>query len=378
MNYILFVTLMLLTGCGEGNNKGKDEPKPKIQVNWTFSPETLTDFGPEGGSQKITITTNTRWVVKSDQAWCTLSAVEGFPESYMLTVTASKNNTLFERRAVLTFTASDVTKLVSVKQAPGTDETGSTENESGFVPAGYNLVWQDEFNTARLTNGKPALPNTADWWYENFAKGTVNNELQTYVGGYSGTDTTAAIYNGTLKITARKKGSEVISARINTVKSWTYGYFEARLRMPAGKGTWPAFWMMPKNFQNWPLDGEIDIMEYVGYDPNVVVASIHTQSYNHTLGTQKTASRRIQNAETEFHIYALEWTADKMDAYVDGVKYFTFVNDKTGNKNTWPFNAPFYLKLNLAWGGNWGGAQGIDPNALPATYEIDYVRVYQK
>ena len=184
--------------------------------------------------------------------------------------------------------------------------------------------------------------------------------------------------NGTLKIIAKKVGTEVLSIRMNSRESWKYGYFEARLRMPTGKGTWPAFWMLPKNFQSWPLDGEIDIMEYVGYQPNVVHATVHTQAYNHSIGTQKGTSRTIQNAETEFHVYALEWTAEKITGYVDGYAYFTFLNDNQNNKATWPFNVPFYLKLNLAWGGNWGGAQGIDPNALPATYEIDYVRVYQK
>jgi len=170
----------------------------------------------------------------------------------------------------------------------------------------------------------------------------------------------------------------VISIRMNTIESWQYGYFEARLRMPSGKGTWPAFWMLPKDFKIWPLDGEIDIMEYVGYDPNVVHASVHTMAYNHAIGTQKTATKRVENAETEFHIYALEWTADRITAFIDGQQYFSFANDGRGDVNTWPFNKPFYLKLNLAWGGNWGGAQGVDESKLPATYEIDYVRVYQK
>jgi hypothetical protein len=98
----------------------------------------------------------------------------------------------------------------------------------------------------------------------------------------------------------------------------------------------------------------------------------------HSIGTEKTATKNILNAEKEFHIYAMEWTADKITGYVDGVAYFTFMNDKKNDKKTWPFNAPFYLKLNLAWGGNWGGSQGIDETKLPATYEIDYVRVYQK
>ena len=165
---------------------------------------------------------------------------------------------------------------------------------------------------------------------------------------------------------------------MNSKDSWLYGYFEARLKVPVGKGTWPAFWMMPKNFTAWPLDGEIDIMEHVGYDQNVIHASVHTEAYNHKIGTQKSARRTVPTAATEFHVYAVEWTTSYIKGFVDGVEYFKFSNDNQNNKNTWPFNAPFYLKLNLAWGGDWGGAQGIDPAALPATYEIDYVRVYQK
>ena len=246
------------------------------------------------------------------------------------------------------------------------------------TPVGYKLVWNDEFNDPRQSSGKTPLPSLTRWWYETGASGWGNNEIQNYIAGARGADTCAVIADGVLKIIAKKVGTEVLSVRMNSTDSWTYGYFEARLKMPTGKGTWPAFWMMPKNFTNWPLDGEIDIMEYVGYEPNVVHASVHTMAYYHTIGTQKTATKTILNAETDFHIYAMEWTADKIDGYVDGVKYFTFNNDKTNNKNTWPFNAPFYLKLNLAWGGNWGGAQGIDATKLPAVYEIDYARVYQK
>ena len=177
---------------------------------------------------------------------------------------------------------------------------------------------------------------------------------------------------------AKKVASQVLSVRMNTQKSWTYGYFEARLKLPKGKGTWPAFWMMPKNYTSWPADGEIDIMEEVGYNPNYVSSTIHCTAYNHTIGTQKTAQTYVSTSQSEYHLYALEWTADYIKSYVDGQCYFTFTNDKTNNKNTWPFNAPFYLKLNLAWGGDWGGAQGIDESILPATYEIDYVRVFQK
>ncbi len=241
---------------------------------------------------------------------------------------------------------------------------------SNFVPDGYNLVWSDEFDDGT----EPG----SGWWFETGGGGWGNNELQHYVDVYQGAEQLAEVDDGILTITAKKINNTVYSIRMNTSDSWTYGYFEARLKLPSGKGTWPAFWMLPKDFRNWPADGEIDIMEEVGYDPNVVLSTIHCTAYNHGIGTQKSGSRAVPTAQTEFHVYAVEWTADYIYGFVDGIRYFTFANDKTGNKDTWPFDVPFYLKLNLAWGGNWGGAQGIDEGALPATYEIDYVRVYQK
>lgn len=245
----------------------------------------------------------------------------------------------------------------------------------GYVPQGYSLVWQDEFN-------KGALPDS-EWWFETGNHGWGNNELQNYVDRILEKDTVAKIQDGSLIITALKldkpyQGSDIISARMNTVKSWKYGYFEMRAKVPGGKGTWAAFWMMPKDFQHWPLDGEIDIMEYVGYKPNITHSTIHTADYNHVIGTEKTATKDIKTAESNFHIYAVEWTADEIKGYVDGTEYFSFKNDNKGDKKTWPFNVPFYLKLNLAIGGDWGGHDGVDPNILPACYEVDYVRVYQK
>lgn len=117
-----------------------------------------------------------------------------------------------------------------------------------------------------------------------------------------------------------------------------------------------------------------DIMEEVGANANYVSSSIHYTSYNHSLGTQKTAEQFLSTAETAYHIYALEWTEDYIKCFIDGIELFTFIKDKTENKDTWPFDAPFYLKLNLAW----GGYLGVDDSALPTTYEIDYVRVFQK
>lgn len=242
------------------------------------------------------------------------------------------------------------------------------------TPAGYELVWHDEFDTEGVSS-----PSADDWWYETGDGGWGNNELQDYVSGgkYNGTRI-AEVSDGTLKITAQKIDGKVRSVRMNTVQSWTYGYFEGRLKLCKGKGTWPAFWMMPKNFRAWPDDGEIDIMEHVGYHENYVSSSIHCKAYYHSIGTQKTHEIHLPTATSEFHTYAVEWTPEYMKFYFDGQLHFTFNNDGKGDYNTWPFDNPFYLKLNLAWGGNWGGAMGIDESCLPATYEIDYVRVFKK
>lgn len=244
------------------------------------------------------------------------------------------------------------------------------------TPAGYQLVWQDEFNES--TNG---LPLTSKWWYETAEPGWVNNELQTYIAGRKGDIVTADVSDGTLKIRAIKDGDRVYSARVNTTEGWTYGYFEARLKLPEGKGTWPAFWMMPTVWSGWPDGGEIDIMEHVGCVPTEVSSSIHCKEYYHAIGTQKTAARKIATVMEEFHVYALEWTEEYIKTYVDGELLFEYNPDKYSagrNERTWPFNKPFEIKLNLAWGGDWGGMYGVDESCLPATYEIDYVRVFQK
>ena len=367
----IFITLaLMLAACGGNDNPLPVTPKPEVEVKWEISPAT-TLLSATGETKNIIVSANGDWTVTSGQSWCSFTPDRGGNGQTIVKITVTANPKEELRNAEITFTSGKYSQKYTVSQSAGTI--------GNYVPAGYSLVWQEEFNVDRLSGGKPALPNTEKWWYENLPKGTVNHELQTYVGGFRDTDTVAAIHDGTLKIIARKSGADIISARINTIEAWTYGYFEARLRVPGGKGTWPAFWMLPeKEPLNWPLDGEIDIMEYVGYDPGWVHSSVHTEAYNHTIGTQKTARIEIKTAETEFHIYAVEWTPDYIKGFVDGVEYFHFPNDKTGNKDTWPFFNPFYLKLNLAWGGSWGGAQGVDESVLPATYEIDYVRVYQK
>jgi beta-glucanase (GH16 family) len=235
------------------------------------------------------------------------------------------------------------------------------------------MVWNDEFNYT-------GLPASDKWGYDVGGGGWGNNELQYYTNARS---ENARVENGNLIIEARKEqyeGMEYTSARLVTRQKgdWLYGRVEAYAKLPSGRGTWPAIWMLPTNwvYGNWPKSGEIDIMEYVGYDPGVVHGSIHTEAYNHVLGTQKTATYSVPDSETAFHLYALEWTPEKIDIYVDNNKYFTFANEHKDYK-TWPFDQVFHLILNIAVGGNWGGVQGVDPNIWPQKMYVDYVRVYQ-
>ena len=239
---------------------------------------------------------------------------------------------------------------------------------------GYKLVWNDEFRGHSL--------DTAKWVYQEARAGWVNHELQTYVRGLSPQGRpTVELSRGTLKIHALREGDRVFSGRIygHRREGFLYGYVEARIKLPVGRGTWPAFWMMPvRHVKGWPADGEIDIMEEVGANANYVSSSIHCRAYNHPQKTQKTHEMLCPTAESDFHVYALEWTPCYIRTFVDGHEQLYFENDQAGNDDTWPFHTPFYPILNVAWGGDWGGYRGIDWEALPVTMEVDYVRVWQK
>lgn len=311
----------------------------------------------------FTVRSNRAWTVGSGAEWCTVSPAGGEAGQYAVTVRCAANDTPSERETELSVRTGDTVRTVRVVQ--GTDVIDT--------PEGYMLVWHDEFNAPDGSG-----PDMTQWYYDIWPKGYVNNELQRYVAGEYNGERTAEIRNGALHITARKVGDEVVSARLNTRDLWLYGYFEARLKLPKGKGTWPAFWMMPADGGNWPHCGEIDIMEEVGVNPDYTSSSIHCTAYNHTIGTQKTAERLCPGAEEEYHVYALEWTPERITTYVDGRQLFSFANDMQGNQDTWPFDKPFHPILNLAWGGMWGGMNGVDESFLPATYEVDYVRVFQK
>ncbi len=179
----------------------------------------------------------------------------------------------------------------------------------------------------------------------------------------------------------RREFADYTSASLTTEgkAAWTYGRIEVRAKVPSGRGTWPAIWTLgtDRRAVGWPACGEIDILEYVGHEPGVVHANVHTRGFNHARGNGRGARVQVPDAETAFHVYALEWTPRRLEFFVDDRKFFTLENDGTG-PDSWPFDAPQYLILNLAIGGSWGGQKGVDESIFPQRFVVDYVRVYQR
>ncbi len=265
--------------------------------------------------------------------------------------------------------------LVFVGCNPNNLKSKQTDPEASNKDA-YQLVWQDEFNY----NG---LPDSTKWSYDTEGNdyGWGNNEAQYYTVA---NEKNARVENGVLKIIARKAnfgGKKYTSARLVSNKEWKYGKIEVNAKLPTGRGTWSAIWMMPGGWSfmdgNWPDIGEIDIMEHVGHDPGVVHASAHSKDYQWQKGTQQTATIKIDDIGEAFHSYIFEWSPDIMKAFVDDSLYFEYKNEGLG-ETKWPYDKPFYLIMNLAVGGEWGNIEGIDDSAFPQTMEVDYVRVYQK
>lgn len=231
-------------------------------------------------------------------------------------------------------------------------------------------AWIDEFNV-------DGSPDASKWSYDIGGHGWGNNELQYYTDGLN-----TSVNNGILKIIAKKEaysGKDYTSARMISKNKgdWLYGRFEVKAKLPKGRGSWPAIWMLPTDwfYGNWPNSGEIDIMEHVGYDQNRVHITIHTKALNHLLGTQKGANKIINTATDEFHVYRVDWASYGIRGYIDDEKIFEFMNQGAGS-DYWPFDKRFHLILNIAVGGSWGGAMGIDDTIFPATMEVDYVRVF--
>lgn len=230
------------------------------------------------------------------------------------------------------------------------------------------LVFADEFAGATI--------DRSIW---NFGLGFTNDNVHYYTDRVEN----ARLSGGMLQIIARKEsysGYAFTSALLQTknVISWRYGRIEARMKMPAGDGFVPAFWMMPADdsYGWWPCSGEIDIMEYPSTEVNTIYGTAHARSYSAFTGSApKSATLKVQDAASAYHVYAVEWSPDTINYYVDQTKYHTVTNDHTG-PSAWPFDRPFYIIVNLAVGGGWVGTPGSS-TVFPATMEVDYVRVYQ-
>lgn len=234
------------------------------------------------------------------------------------------------------------------------------------VAVGLSLIFSDEFDM----NG---APDPAKWGYDigTGSNGWGNNEQQYYTNRSDN----VIVQNGVLKITLKKEnysGSAYTSTRMLTANKFAfkYGIVEARAKLPAGGGTWPAIWTLGANINTagWPACGEMDIMEHKGNDLNRIFGTLHYPGRSG--GSADGSSRIISNASTEFHIYKLEWTAASIKIYVDDVLFHT-----VANSTSLPFNHNFFIIMNVAMGGSFGGA--VDPNFNSASMEVDYIRVYQ-
>ena len=362
MLYTLLLSVTaLLWGCG---GDGKDEPQPAVNITVSQDNIALTAMG---GTTVINVTTTGKeWGAYADQEFITLDAKGMTSTSGTLTVIVPANPLTDVRKGTITIMSGSARKTITVTQE-------AAEESAYYAPEGYSLVWHDEFD-------KGSELNADDWTHEVQNSGWVNHELQNYVNHKTpGGKYVTEVRDGHLRITALKENGKIYSGRVYAKRSqgWKYGYIEASIKLPKGKGTWPAFWMMPVNFHSWPADGEIDIMEEVGYHPDFVSSSLHANAHVHSNGTQVTHEMYCKGAEGEFHTYAIEWTAQNITTYVDGKVQLSYDNLGLGHDD-WPYDDPFYVIFNLAWGGDWGGAQGVDESVLPVTMEVDYVRVFQK
>jgi beta-glucanase (GH16 family) len=271
---------------------------------------------------------------------------------------------------ILTAIAFAVTGLIACKNAGTAGKVTTPELK------GWELAWADEFDYT-------GLPDSTAWDYDVGGHGWGNQEKQYYTRAKA---ENARVENGVLIIEARKEkmdSNDYTSARLVTrgKKEWLYGRFEIRAKLPRGIGTWPAIWMLAAKQSYgdsyWPHNGEIDIMEHVGYNQGLIHGSTHSLKYYWQVGTQRTDTIFSADVSDAFHNYAMEWYPDRIQVFMDDSLYFTSTNDNTGWE-AWPFDKPFYMILNIAVGGAWGGQKGIDDAIWPQRMEVDYIRVYKK
>ena len=264
--------------------------------------------------------------------------------------------------------------LALMLQAASLGDTGYRA-DTPMAPPTAAPAFRDEFEGSRLDRRlwRFDTERNADGWH--------NHERQYYSDDRA---ENTRIEGGALVIEARRErlssdrfadwgGQDYTSARLVTRAALGPGFYEVRALLPCARGTWPAIWMLPAT-GTWPEQGEIDIMEMVGWDPGTVHATLHTGLFNHAKGTQRGSQIAVPTSCTEFHRYQLEWRDDAITIGVDDRAYMRIANDQPGGAQAWPFTRPFHLILNLAVGGDWGGQQGIDDAALPQRLIVDYVR----
>jgi beta-glucanase (GH16 family) len=244
------------------------------------------------------------------------------------------------------------------------------------APKGWRLVWSDEFNQP-----DGSAPDPAKWGYDTGGNGWGNQELEYYTSRTNN----ARIEDGKLVIEARQEnfdGKNITSARLLTrgKGSWTYGRFEARMKIPRGQGVWPAFWLLSTNISTigWPGCGEIDIMENIGKEPGTVHGTVHGPGYSgdHGIGGPMTLPGGAAVAD-DFHVFAVECAPESIVWFMDGRQYFSLTPAQLPEKTRWVFNQPKFLLLNLAIGGAWPGYPDAT-STFPQRMIVDYVRIYEK
>jgi len=335
--YGVFVGLWLLLACGKGKSTGSDNTPP---VNLTVNVVVATD---SSGNVNFTAAATNAVSYDYDFGNGTFQTVASGMVAYKYTASGVYTVNVVAKSAGVQIVSKSVQVTIAVKQS---------------------LIWSEEFDT-------PGSPNTTKWGYDTGGGGWGNNELEYYTNRTDNVN----ISNGTLKIIALKEnygGSTYTSGRILTKDKFAfkYGKIEVRAKLPADKGTWPAIWMLGSNIATapWPACGEVDIMEHVANQLNKIFGTIHYPGHSGANGVGGTTV--ISTATTDFHRYAVIWTATNIQFLVDDVAYFS-----TPNNATMPFNQNFFIILNLAIGGNFGGT--VDPAFSNTQVEIDYVRVYQ-
>jgi beta-glucanase (GH16 family) len=355
------IFLLLLASCSGGDSPTELIKKDVVPTNLNLS---ITIVGSDANNPSGD---------GSGQVQCTATATNAVRYGFKVgsQVEQESANGIFDYK----FTVSgENNQVISVFAYSSTgDVISAFKTITVFVSDETGLVWADEFDTegAVLTSNwfSEEVPPENGGWY--------NGEQQHYTAR---TDN-AYVSNGTLKIVAKKENytdynstKNYTSARLNSKFTFTYGRIEVRAKLPGGRGTWPAIWTLGSNITTvgWPSCGEIDIMEHVGNNIGEVSSAIHTpSSFGNTVNK---GIIEIPDTTSEFHVYTVDWTADKMDFYVDDTLFYTY-NPASKNSDTWPFNKDQFILLNIAMGGTLGGT--IDPNFTQDTMEIDYVRVYQ-